>query len=177
LMLTASGANFGFLRTMPFVWGTCIVFFCLQMAIALGLGLVFEQYPQLQFFLKIAGSIYLLYLSWKIATSSHGEQVEQNGKPVTFLQAVLFQFLNPKAWLMAIMAMATFPPVGKMYLPSAMIIAFIFSLINLPSASLWAGFGTAISRFLYNDLALRVFNYSMATLTAGTVFFIVSVKG
>ncbi len=107
VMLTASGANYGYWRTLPHIFGIMIGCLVLFVGIALGLGLIFERYPIVQTLLKVLGSLYLLYLAWKIATAPPPDfNSQQDARPMTFMAAALFQFANPKAWVMGIALMA-----------------------------------------------------------------------
>jgi len=173
IMLTASGANFGFLKTIPHMFGILCGIVGLFALIAGGLNLIFEQIPVLQSILKIAGAGYLLFLAWKIATAGklNGE-IETDSKPFTFIQAALFQFLNPKALIMGVTAMSAFTSSGDDYLYSAMIVILVFAVVCLPSISVWVGFGVGIGRLLSNALRRRIFNWSMGLLTAATVVLI-----
>ena len=128
-----------------------------------------KAWPVLQTILKYIGSAYLIFLAWKIANASRPEQRDGPAKPFTLWQAALFQVVNVKAWIMAIGSMSAFTLAGADYAVSALVIAGIFSLINLPCISFWTGFGVAIGRFLQHDRSLRTFNVCMAALTAGSV--------
>lgn len=169
IMLTASGANFGFKRTIPHILGICFGLEFLMLVVALGFNILFSLYPQLQVLLKVAGSVYLLYLAWKIATSKKPVGLEDKGRPFTFVQAAAFQLLNPKALMMAVTSMSTFTLAGDRYFVSAMVVMFVYSVICLPSISAWASFGTAIGRLLKSNRAFRIFNLSMGGLTAASV--------
>jgi threonine/homoserine/homoserine lactone efflux protein len=173
IMLTASGANFGFLKTIPHMFGILGGMLSLFALTAGGLNIIFDQFPFLQTILKIAGACYLLYLAWKIATAGkiNGE-IETDGKPFTFIQAALFQFLNPKALIMGITAMSVFTLSGADYLSSALIVILVFAIVCLPSIAVWVGFGVGIGRLLSNNLHRTIFNWSMGLLTAATVIFI-----
>lgn len=173
IMLTASGANFGFKRTIPHILGITGGLATLMTLAAMGLGLLLSQFPQIETVLKVAGSAYILLLAWKIATISTLSQEKKKGKPFTFMQAALFQFLNPKALVMTVSAMATFTIAGEEYIPTATQVIIVFSVTCIPAVSLWAGFGTAIGRFLSSPRRFRVFNLSMGTITALSVGFII----
>ncbi len=174
-MLTASGANYGYWRTLPHILGIMVGCFVLFSAIALGLGLLFERYPLVQTLLKVAGSAYLLYLAWKIATAPPPDlRVRGEGRPLTCWQAAAFQFANPKAWVMGLALMAGFLPEGGSTWMNALLLAGFAELIALPCISLWAGFGMAIGRLLRTPRSWRVFNTTMGTMTAACVFFILA---
>ncbi len=140
---------------------------------AAGLGVVFKQFPQLQTLLKLAGSVYILYLAWKIASMSSLKDAKKEGKPFTFFEAALFQFLNPKALVMAISAMTTFTIAGNDYISSAIKVTLVFAVICLPSISFWAGFGVAVGRLLSNPKRFRIFNVSLGAVTALSVVLII----
>jgi len=172
-MLTASGANFGFKRTIPHILGIQGGLLSLMALTALGLGVVFRQFPQLQTILKIAGSGYILYLAWKIARISSLKNAKKEGKPFTFFEAALFQFLNPKALVMAISAMTTFTIAGPDYASSAITVTLVFAVICLPSISFWAGFGVAVGRLLNTPRRCRIFNTTLGAVTALSVILII----
>lgn len=164
MMVTASGVNFGFRRTIPHMLGIAIGFAVMNLAVGLGLGRVFEAYPQIHMVLKYVSIAYLTYLAWKIATSGEAKGAQKRAKPFTFLQAAAFQWVNPKAWVIAVGAVATFTTVGGNLLAEVMLMSLIFLLVTIPSASTWAYFGTVIARYLHTPKRLRAFNWSMAGL-------------
>ncbi|APX94482.1 lysine transporter LysE [Halomonas sp. 1513] len=173
VMLTASGANYGFWRTMPHMLGILGGCFALFAGIALGLGLLFERYPLVQTTLRLVGSGYLLYLAWKIATAPPPDlRLRGEGRPLTFWQAAAFQFANPKAWVMGLALMAGFLPQGGDTVLNALLLAAFAELVALPCIALWAGFGTAIGRVLKTPRAWRLFNASMGAMTAACVILI-----
>ncbi|MDI5985486.1 LysE family translocator [Halomonas sp. M4R5S39] len=173
VMLTASGANYGFLRTLPHIFGILGGCFLLFAGIALGLGLVFERYPLVQTGLRLVGSAYLLYLAWRIATAPPPDLRQRGeGRPLGFWQAAAFQFANPKAWVMGLALMAGFLPEGGDSVVNALLLAGFAELVGLPCIALWAGFGTAIGRWLDGPRAWRIFNGVMGALTAACVIFI-----
>ncbi|MBS8271317.1 LysE family translocator [Halomonas litopenaei] len=174
VMLTASGANYGFLRTLPHLFGILGGCFALFASIALGLGVVFERYPVVQGGLKLVGSLYLLYLAWKIATAPPPDLRVGDARPLSFVQAAAFQFANPKAWVMGIALMAGFLPDGGNPWVNALLLAGVAELVGLPCIALWAGFGTAIGRLLKSDRSWRVFNGVMGALTAACVVMILA---
>ncbi|MEM8977490.1 MAG: LysE family translocator, partial [Pseudomonadota bacterium] len=110
LMLMASGANYGFHRTIPHMLGIGLGFVLMVMLVGLGVIQVFDAYPLAYTLLKIVSMAYLLYLAWKIATSSPPSEAGETGRPITFLQAALFQWINPKAWAMALTAISVYTP-------------------------------------------------------------------
>lgn len=170
VMLTASGANYGFWRTLPHMLGIVGGCFALFASIALGLGLLFERYPLLQTALRLLGSAYLLFLAWKIASApAPNLHLRGQGQPLTYWQAAAFQFANPKAWVMGVALMAGFLPQGGNTLANALLLAAFAELVALPCIAMWAGFGTAIGRLLKTPRAWRAFNIFMGTMTAACV--------
>jgi threonine/homoserine/homoserine lactone efflux protein len=170
LMLLASGVNFGIARTIPHMLGISIGFLVLLLAVGFGLGAVLTAFPALHNALKIAGAAYLLYLAWKIAMSrSLGGKSETDARPMRFIDAAAFQWVNPKAWVMAITAMAVYTNPDHPFI-SVALISIAFAVVNLPSVSVWAGFGTALRGFLSDPVRLKWFNIAMAVLLAATLW-------
>lgn len=160
LMLTASGANFGYRRSLPHILGIAaghgpqIFFACL------GLGALFQAFPMLHQALRIAGAAYLAVLAWRLAGSAIGQRDMQ--QPLGFWQAMGFQAVNPKAWVKAITVATVFMPSGLALWPAAALVTAISIAINLPCVSAWALFGVAIRRLLTDPRRRRVFNAIMA---------------
>ena len=173
VMLTASGANFGYWRTLPHMVGIVIGILFMNILVAAGLGVVFERYPVVQSTLKVAASAYLVYLAWKIATAETSRvDGESDARPMSLMGGALFQFLNPKAWMMVITAIGSFTLTGDDYWMSVFWVAVIFMLMGFPCISLWAAFGTVVGRFLSSPAALRWFNLIMGGLTVSCLVFI-----
>lgn len=164
VMLSASGVNFGFRRTVPHMMGINFGFAVMALAVGLGLGGVFESYPQVHVILKYLSIAYLVFLAWKIARAGEAKGQRVGAAPLTFLQAAAFQWVNPKAWSIAVGAIATFTTVGGDLLLEVGLISMIFLLVSFPSTSAWAFFGTVIARYLHNPRRLRLFNWLMAGL-------------
>ena len=169
-MLLASGVNFGFWRTIPHMCGIAGGFFVLLLSVGFGIGAVFSAFPSLHVVLKVVGGAYLLYLAYRIATSrSLGKTGEVGAVPMTFFEAAAFQWVNPKAWVMALTAMAVYTNPDRPFL-SVWLIAAAFALVNLPSVSSWAGFGTALRGFLSDPVRLKWFNIVMGGLLVLTLW-------
>ncbi|MGU9957327.1 MAG: LysE family translocator [Arenicellales bacterium WSBS_2016_MAG_OTU3] len=175
LMLLTSGVNFGFRPTIPHMLGISAGFAVLLACIGLGLGQLFASVPEAFWALKFAGGIYLLYLAYKIATSGLIERGEAGGKPFTFLQAAAFQWVNPKAWVMAVTAMTIYTQSGDYWLGVAIVVV-VFASINLPCISFWCSFGTAMKEFLAAPKKLHIFNFIMALLLVVSIWPIVGVQ-
>ena len=168
-MLMASGANFGFARTLPHMAGVSIGFAILLLAVGLGLGGLFTAFPVLHVALKVVGTLYLLWLAWKIATAKGVSGKPDGGRPISFLQAVGFQWVNPKAWVMSVGAVATYVPEGAGLLANVAMVVLVFSLVNLPCIAAWTGGGVALRRLLARPAALRAFNGIMAALLVASL--------
>ena len=169
IMLTASGANFGFRKTIPLMLGIFSGLIGLMAVSAFGLHMVFAAFPQMHLALKLMGAAYLFFLAWKIAGSGREEDDGRpEKKPISFLQAALFQFLNPKAVVMAVTVMSTYTLAGRDYLSSAYVVTIVFLLVCIPSILGWATFGTAVGKLLANAKIRKTFNGTMGILTAGS---------
>ena len=168
LMLMASGANFGFVRSIPHMLGIGIGFVVMVFLVGLGLAQIFTTYPISHTLLKIASVLYMLYLAWKIATAAPAGSAEQSGTPMTCLQAAAFQWVNPKAWTMAITAVTVYTPDTS--LKSIIIVSAVFGAINLPCVSSWTTLGQQMARILTNPARLRAFNIVMAALLIASLY-------
>lgn len=165
-MLMASGVNFGFVRTIPHMLGIGAGFLSLLLGVGFGLGAVLTAYPALHVALKIAGGTYLLYLAWRIGSSRSMSGGEGNSsQPMSFMAAAAFQWVNPKAWVMAVTAMAIYTNPDAPFL-SVILVSVAFALVNLPSVSTWAGFGVALRGFLSDPVRLKWFNIAMGLALA-----------
>ncbi|MFZ6767456.1 LysE family translocator [Undibacterium sp. Di26W] len=167
LMLLASGVNFGFRATLPHMMGINMGFMILVLAVGVGLAGLFAVFPWLYVVLKWVGAAYLLYLAWNIANAGPLENKTQEeahtASPMSFLGAAAFQWINPKAWIMALGAFSTYVPAASGFWIVALA-AGLFALINLPSISLWVLFGAKVRHLLKVERNLRIFNYGMALL-------------
>jgi threonine/homoserine/homoserine lactone efflux protein len=163
-MLLASGVNFGVRRSVPHALGISIGFMLMVLGVGLGLGELFKAWPVLYTVLRYGGAAYLLYLAWKIATSGpmNADTVSRR-EPLGFWGAAAFQWVNPKAWVMAVGAITTYTP-AQGYVVNVIVIAVVFALVNLPSVGIWVMFGSALRNLLRNRRALVLFNVVMAVL-------------
>ena len=168
VMITASGANFGFARSIPHMLGIGIGFMVMIVAVGVGLGQAFERVPVLHEILRYGGAAYLLYLAWRIATAA-SEARPSSARPLSFLQAALFQWVNPKGWMMAVGALSTYTTVGGDFVAETLTIALVFGAIGLPSVALWALLGVGIGRLLQAPWVLRAFNVTMAILLVASL--------
>lgn len=163
MMLFASGVNFGFRRTIPHMLGIGAGFLSLLLGVGLGLGALLHTVPAVYIALKFAGGAYLVWIAWKIATSRSLSEGKTGVKPMSFLAAAAFQWVNPKAWVMAVTAMATYTN-EQLYLISVLLVGLAFAAVNVPSVSTWAGFGSALREWLSEPVRLKWFNITMAVL-------------
>ncbi len=161
-MLMASGANFGVKQTIPHWLGIGVGFTVMIVLVGLGLIGLFETYPVIYSILKILSIVFLIYLAWKIANAAPLQETQTGGVPITFFQAAAFQWVNPKAWAMALTAVTVYSPSQNAV--AIIVTALIFGLINLPSCSIWIFIGKQIRRWLTDPIKMRIFNICMAVL-------------
>ena len=163
LMLMASGANFGWRRTLPHMFGVALGFTLMVLLVGVGLVQVFDAFPVSYRILKVASILYLLFLAWKIATAAAPEgQSGAGGTPFGFIQAALFQWVNPKAWSMALTAVSVYSPSRST--AAIALVAAVVGIVNLPCVSVWMVLGQQLQRVLTSTTRLRVFNLTMAVL-------------
>lgn len=161
VMLTASGATFGFRRTVPHLLGIVCGFVVQLFAVCAGLSALFHRWPALQTALSWVGAAYLVYLGWRLLRR-HDAHARDQTRPVRFLEAVLFQFLNPKAWVMSLTAATLFLPHELGVLLAGLYMALVMELVGLPCMTVWALFGSALRNFLAGARARMLFNATMA---------------
>ena len=167
VMLTASGATFGFRRTIPHMLGISVGFGIELLAVCAGLGAIFTRWPDLQTALRWVGALYLLYLGVRMLGSGPANSGVST-RPVTFLEAALFQFLNPKAWVMTITAASVFLPHELGVFTAAAYMLGVMVVMNLPCIAVWALFGSSLRRFLERPASRMGFNAAMAVALAAT---------
>lgn len=160
LMLTASGANFGYRLTLPQVLGCVIGNVALTLIACNGLGQLFVAFPLAQAVLRTGGALYLVWLAWKLAQSRIGDA--QALRPLSFMEGVMFQAFNPKSWIRAITLASVFMPAGANPLVAGLAISGIGAVIGFPCISLWALFGVMMRGVLADARKQRVFNLVMA---------------
>jgi threonine/homoserine/homoserine lactone efflux protein len=168
LMLMASGANFGYRRSIPHMLGISVGFMVMMFAVGSGLVQLFDRFPVIYDILKVASVIYMLWLAWKIANAAPIRKSTDAGAPMTFLQAAAFQWVNPKAWAMALTAITVY--VGDAAIIWLGAAALMFAVVNLPSVSIWTVAGQQLQRFLTNPRRLRIYNWTMAALLIASLY-------
>lgn len=160
VMLAASGANFGFRRTLPHMLGINAGVFALTALVCLGLGAVYARFPELHRALKVVGALYLVYLAWKIAGS--GAAAGASGsRPLSFVEGAAFQVVNPKSWMKAATIATVFMPVGLDPVYGALLVSTVGWVVGFPLIAVWALFGVAIGRYLGTARRRRAFNAVM----------------
>jgi len=177
-MMMSSGLNFGVRASLPHLFGICFGFPTMFLAVGFGLGYFFEQYPMLHTGIKIVGILYLLYLAYLIAVSAQlSEKSVDEVKapaPLTFMQAALFQWVNPKAWIMGTSAIAAYTTVGADMQWQIISIGVLFMAIAFPGAGVWLVFGVGLQRLINKPAYLRAFNIVMAFLLVASIWPIVA---
>jgi len=174
LILLAAGANFGFRRTVPLVLGVNFSFLTMLLVVGFGLGQVLRANDTIYSALKVLSLLYILWLAWKIAGSRPGPSADGSSaaRPLTFFQMALLQWINPKAWAVALSVTVAYTTPAS-YVPSLLSMTFIFGVVNLPSVTVWAVFGTALRRILHDSAKARTFNLLMAALLVASMIPIV----
>ena len=167
LMLASSGANFGLRRTLPHICGVAFGFPIMIFVVATGLGAIIAASAALQEVMRWAGAALLLWFAWRIATAGRAED-ERRSRPLNFAEAAGFQWVNPKAWAMAMATTAQFVT-GSAVIVESLLCALAYAIAGLGSSIVWAGFGVWIRRLLSTDLRLRIFNVAMGLLIASFV--------
>lgn len=171
ILLWGSGAEFGFRRTIPHVAGTALGIGLMALAVAGGLGVLITTFPAIGLVMKVAGSVYLLYLAYQIAGARALERREV-GRPLGLLQATTFQAINPKAWIFALGAITTFRPTALPIIVGSVVVAVTMMVVVIPTAALWAGGGGVLGRFVSGGRAHRIVSLCLAALLAATVAYV-----
>ena len=174
MMLLASGVNFGFRRTLPHMLGISMGHALMVFLVGLGLAGVFKAWPLALTVLKVASVAYMLWLAWKIAHAGAPGEGRAKPVPMTFLQAAAFQWVNPKAWAMALGAVSAYVTEPSAWAYAA--VAGVFACVNLPSVAVWAGMGQAVRRWLEGPGRLRAFNWGMAGLLVLSLWPVVTLE-
>lgn len=164
IMVTASAANFGFRRAIPQMLGITFGFGVMIVAAGLGLAGLVRAEPRLHLLLKYAGFAYLTYLAWRIARANASNNTLARAKPISFVEACLFTWINPKAWVTVMGAIAAYTTLGGNVVWETSVIAAVLAIACLISTVVWAGFGAVIGRYLADPRARTAFNWSMAAL-------------
>ena len=170
-MLTASGMKFGFIRTLPHLIGITLGHILQIGLTCFGLANLFLIYPQIQFYMKILCFLYLIYLGWRMIGSFSLIQ-KKTGRPLRFYEASLFQFINPKAWSIAVTVASGFFPTEENIFIGVAFVTIIAAVINLPTCSLWALFGSGLRKFINDEKTKKIIEYLLSVLLVLTGLFI-----
>lgn len=169
VMLMTSGLNYGVRRTVPHLLGVVLGFSLMVALVGLGLGAVIERLPLIYVVMQWIGAGYMLYLAWAIARSGPIDAGgESSGRPLTFVEAAAFQWINPKAWVMAVGAMSTYASIAA-FPSNVVLISGLFGALGILSAGAWVLFGEALRRLLTRPRTVRMFNAAMALLLVGSL--------
>ena len=168
-MIMTSGLNHGVRKSLPHLLGINLGFTLMLLVVGMGLGSLFERFPIFHTGIKLAGMLYLLFLAWKIATTPTGPSSQAKAKPLTFIEAAIFQWLNPKAWVMITGAVATYTSQSFNIHLQVLMIAGIFLALGPSCTATWLFGGVTLKRFLSQPQYLKVFNVSMALLLVVSV--------
>lgn len=174
VLLAQSGANFGVRRTFRHVVGIRLGTTSLHLAVLLGLGTLFEQFPVLHQSLKILALAYLLWLAFKIATAPTADGKAGRTQPMGVMEAAIFQWINPKSWLAVMTLCSAFTLAGEGYWNSALTMVLVFNLVGFPASFTWVFLGQAIGRFLSTAKRQRSFNLAMALCLVATLPMVLS---
>ena len=171
-MLTASGMKFGFVKTLPHLIGIPLGHIFQIGLTCLGLGSLFIKFPQIQFYMKILCFLYLIFLGWKMIGSF--SLLKETGRPLKFYEASLFQFINPKAWSIAIAVASGFFPSEENLLVAILFVTLTAAFICFPTISLWALFGNSLRTLIRNTKFKKITEYILAILLILTGFFYIN---
>ena len=170
LMLVASGVNFGFSRTVPHMLGIAIGFPLMIVIIGLGMGQLFAAFPQLYDILKWLSVVYMIWLAWKIATAGPlNKETAAAAQPMRFHEAVMFQWVNPKAWAMALAGIASHT-IPSAFATSLTLLAVTFGIITFPGVAVWTIFGVGLRRLLQDPARVQIFYIARAVLLLASLY-------
>ncbi len=169
LMLAASGMNYGYRRTLPHMAGIIFGFYTLLLLCMLGIGVIFTLYPALQLVMKIGSAAFMLYLAYHIAMAGRVEFADEKARPLTFLQAALFQYINPKAWVVGLAATASLLPESATIPEKTLIILVCVLTTSILSTNTWTLFGKIMARLFSKDKYRRIVNATLALLLVATI--------
>lgn len=165
IMLTSSGILFGFLRSIPHMLGITVGFGAMLALCAAGIGSLILAVPAIHIVLKMTGSAYLIYLAWQLRDMAFRQDEQSRARPMSFLGAALFQFANPKAWVMAVTGASAFLPLVQPAWLAVALFCIVFCAVNLPCIGVWAGTAAMLRRYLSQPRWQRLFCMVMVLLT------------
>lgn len=165
ILVASSGVNFGFRATVPHILGVTFGYPVMLLLVGVGLAKLFVAIPQVHVILKYVCIVYLLYLSWRIATAAAPSvETRRAAKPLTFLQAAAFQWVNGKGWVVALSAVTTYTVVESSMMLQVIALSAIAMVVTIGAVSTWTAFGAVLRQYLHTEKRRRWFNYSMAAL-------------
>jgi threonine/homoserine/homoserine lactone efflux protein len=169
ILVASSGVNFGFRATVPHILGITFGYPLMLLIVGLGLAKIFIAVPQIHVILKYISIAYLLYLAWRIAMATESSETRGIARPLTFVQAAAFQWVNGKGWVVALSAVTTYTVVNSTLPLQIVALSAIALFITLASVSTWTFFGALLRQYLHTEQRRRRFNYSMAALLVASV--------
>ena len=158
-----SGFNFGIAKTIPHILGVTLGFTSLVIFLTIGLINVFKLFPIIQVVIKYLGTLFLIYLAFKIASATNSEETKKEN-PVKFIETFLFQYLNPKGVMVAVIVVSTYVELGENYINYSTQVVFLAFLFSSTSITLWTFMGKFLRKFATNDKFIKYFNYAMSGL-------------
>ena len=167
-ILTASGVKFGFFRSVPNIFGIPTGHGIQLALVCLGLGSLFTQFPILLNILRYVGAVYILYLAYNMFGSLNVSSTEEKSRPLRYYEAILFQFVNPKAWVICITAVSLFYPEKENLIVGTLFMVIMSTVINIPSISVWAFGGSVIRHYLGNNKLKKIIEWFLALLLLAT---------
>jgi threonine/homoserine/homoserine lactone efflux protein len=170
ILVASSGVNFGFRATIPHILGVTVGYPVMLLLVGIGLANIFTRVPQIHAVLKYLCIGYLLYLAWRIAFAPIAdEQARRASKPLTFMQAAAFQWVNGKGWVVALSAVTTYTVVNATLTMQVAALAALAFLVTLASVTSWTLFGAMLRQYLHTPHRRRLFNYAMAGLLTASI--------
>ena len=175
-ILTASGIKYGFFRSVPNIFGIPTGHGLQLALVCLGLGSLFTQFPILLDILRYIGAAYIIYLAYRMFGSLNINSAEEKSRPLKYYEAILFQFVNPKAWVICITAVSLFYPEKENLLVGTIFMVLMSTIINIPSISIWAFGGSVIRYYLKNNKLKKILEWFLALLLIGTAISVLLYK-
>jgi threonine/homoserine/homoserine lactone efflux protein len=170
MLVASSGVNFGFRAMIPHILGVTVGYPLMLLLVGVGLAKIFTDVPLVHTVLKYVCIVYLLYLAWRIASAPVGDsETRRTAKPLTFLQAAAFQWINGKGWVVALSAVTTYTVVNATLTWQVMALAGLALLVTVASVTTWTLFGALLRQYLHTDRRRRLFNYTMAALLTASI--------
>ena len=169
IVASYSGFNFGIKKTIPHILGVTLGFTALIISLIIGLINIFKVYPNIQEVLKYLGTLFLLYLAFKISFSSSNNS-SNSENPVKFIETFLFQFLNPKGVIVGIIVVSTYIQVDENYVNYSLQVIILALLFSITSITSWTLVGRFLRKFATNEKFIKYFNYAMSILLILSIF-------